>query len=174
MSGFSAARGDRRFLQRVFHKLLLNYAWWINRKDRQGQNVFEGGFLGLDNISVFDRSQPLPPGYTLKQADATGWMAMFALNMTVIALELAIEDGDYENIAIQCYEQFLAIAKAISGGDEQGLSLWDQDSWFLQGSAGDTERGVPADRRLFMGGADSPVRHRSGGPASAGACASLP
>ncbi|MET0091148.1 MAG: hypothetical protein ABW068_14220, partial [Candidatus Thiodiazotropha sp.] len=73
-------QGDRRFLQRVFHKLLLNYAWWINRKDRFGQNLFEGGFLGLDNISVYDRSKPLPPGYALKQADATGWMAMFALN----------------------------------------------------------------------------------------------
>jgi hypothetical protein len=124
--------GDRRFLQRVFHKLLLNYTWWINRKDRQGQNVFEGGFLGLDNISVFDRSRPLPPGYTLKQADATGWMAMFALNMTVIALELAVDDADYENIAIQCFEQFLAIAKAIAGGDTESLSLWDAESGFFK------------------------------------------
>ncbi|MGH8596605.1 MAG: MGH1-like glycoside hydrolase domain-containing protein, partial [Gammaproteobacteria bacterium] len=80
-------QGDLNFLQRVFHKLLMNYAWWINRKDADGNNVFEGGFLGLDNISVFDRSRPLPPGYHLKQADATGWMAMFALNMTVMALE---------------------------------------------------------------------------------------
>ncbi|MCU7852160.1 MAG: glucosidase [Candidatus Thiodiazotropha sp. (ex Monitilora ramsayi)] len=124
--------GDRRYLQRVFHKLLLNYAWWINRKDKQGQNLFEGGFLGLDNISVFDRSKPLPPGYTLKQADATGWMAMFALNMTMMALELAIEDNDYENIAIQCYEQFLSIAKAISGGDESGPSLWDFEAGFFK------------------------------------------
>ncbi|MCU7931706.1 MAG: glucosidase [Candidatus Thiodiazotropha sp. (ex Codakia rugifera)] len=124
--------GDRRYLQRIFHKLLLNYAWWINRKDRQGQNLFEGGFLGLDNISVFDRSKPLPPGHTLKQADATGWMAMFALNMTVMALELAIEDADYENIAIQCYEQFLSIAKAIGGGDENGPSLWDLDAGFFK------------------------------------------
>ncbi|MCU7846263.1 MAG: glucosidase [Candidatus Thiodiazotropha sp. (ex Monitilora ramsayi)] len=124
--------GDRRFLQRVFHKLLLNYAWWINRKDKQGQNLFEGGFLGLDNISVYDRSKPLLPGHTLKQADATGWMAMFALNMTMMALELAIEDNDYENIAIQCYEQFLAIAKAISGGDDNGPSLWDLDQGFFK------------------------------------------
>jgi hypothetical protein len=124
--------GDRNFLQRVFHKLLLNYAWWINRKDKHGQNLFEGGFLGLDNISVYDRSRPLPPGYALKQADATGWMAMFALNMTMIALELAIEDRDYEAIAIQCYEQFLAIAKAISGGDENGPSLWDMESGFFK------------------------------------------
>jgi hypothetical protein len=125
-------RGDKNYLQRVFHKLLLNYAWWINRKDKHGQNLFEGGFLGLDNISVYDRSRPLPPGYTLKQADATGWMAMFALNMTVMALELAIDDSDYENIAIQCYEQFLAIAKAISGGDEHGPSLWDMEAGFFK------------------------------------------
>ncbi|MCU7924173.1 MAG: glucosidase [Candidatus Thiodiazotropha sp. (ex Dulcina madagascariensis)] len=124
--------GDRRYLQRVFHKLLLNYAWWINRKDKHGQNLFEGGFLGLDNISVFDRSKPLPSGHILKQADATGWMAMFALNMTVMALELAIEDNDYENIAIQCYEQFLSIAKAISGGDENGPSLWDLEAGFFK------------------------------------------
>jgi hypothetical protein len=125
-------KGDKNFLQRVFHKLLLNYAWWINRKDKHGQNLFEGGFLGLDNISVYDRSKPLPPGYALKQADATGWMAMFALNMTVMALELAIEDKDYENIAIQCYEQFLSIAKAISGGDDNGPSLWDLDQGFFK------------------------------------------
>ena len=97
-------QGDRDFLQRVFHKLLLNYAWWINRKDHDGNNVFEGGFLGLDNISVFDRSKPLPPGFSLKQADATGWMAMFALNMAIMALELAVDDRDYEGIAIQTYE----------------------------------------------------------------------
>ena len=109
------AEGDRAFLQRVFHKLLLNFAWWINRKDMQGHNLFEGGFLGLDNISVYDRSKPLPHGYMLKQADATGWMAMFALNMTAMALELCVEDPDHEDIAIQCYLQFLAIAEAIAG-----------------------------------------------------------
>ncbi|MBL8660959.1 MAG: glucosidase, partial [Rhodospirillales bacterium] len=125
-------KGDRQFLQRAFHKLLLNYAWWINRKDADGHNVFEGGFLGLDNISVVDRSQPLPPGYSLKQADATGWVAMFALNMTVIALELAIEDRDYENIAIQTYEQFLAIANAIAGHADGGVSLWDPDAGFFK------------------------------------------
>jgi len=124
--------GDKNFLQRVFHKLLLNYAWWINRKDARGQNLFEGGFMGLDNISVFDRSRSLPPGYTLKQSDATGWMAMFALNMTVIALELTADDADYEDIAIQCYEQFLSIANAIAGGDDDNLSLWDMDAGFFK------------------------------------------
>jgi len=125
--------GDAGFLQRVFHKLLMNYAWWINRKDADGHNLFEGGFLGLDNISVYDRSQPLPSGYSLKQADATGWMAMFALNMTVIALELCAEDPDYEDVAIQCYEQFLAIAEAIAGSIEAGTpSLWDGSAGFFK------------------------------------------
>ncbi len=122
---------DRDFLQRIFHKLLLNYAWWINNKDNGGQNVFEGGFLGLDNISVYDRSHPLPAGFSLKQADATGWMAMFALNMTVMALELAVDDPDYEDIAIQTYEQFLGIANTISG-NLGGVSLWDPDAGFFK------------------------------------------
>lgn len=124
--------GDHGFLKRVFHKLLLNYAWWINRKDADGHNVFEGGFLGLDNISVTDRSHPLPFGYSLKQADATGWMAMFALDMTVIALELTAVDPDYEDIAIMTYEQFLAIADAIGGHSGTGVSLWDAQSGFFK------------------------------------------
>jgi hypothetical protein len=125
-------RGDHDFLQRSFHKLLLNYAWWINRKDAEGNNIFEGGFLGLDNISVFDRSQPLPSGYRLKQADATGWMAMFALNMTVIALELTQTDPDYEDIAVQTYEQFLAICDALSGYASGRPSLWDEKAGFFK------------------------------------------
>ncbi|MGH8729321.1 MAG: MGH1-like glycoside hydrolase domain-containing protein [Burkholderiales bacterium] len=125
-------KADRRFLQRVTHKLLMNYTWWLNRKDSDGQNVFEGGFLGLDNISVYDRSQPLPAGYSLKQADATGWMAMFALNMTMMALELAHEDSDYQDVAIQCYSQFMAIANSIAGYNNQGLSLWDEKDEFFK------------------------------------------
>ena len=124
--------GDVAFLKRVLHKLLLNYAWWINRKDRDGHNVFEGGFMGLDNISVYDRSQPLPPGYSLKQADATGWMAMYALNLTVMALEIATEDASYEAIAIQCYTQFLAIANTIAGFSGTEVSLWDSDDNFFK------------------------------------------
>lgn len=122
---------DCDFLKRVFHKLLLNYAWWINRKDADGRNVFEGGFLGLDNISVFDRSKPMPPGYSLRQSDATGWMAMFALNMTVMGLELTLVDPTYEDMAIQTYEQFLAIAHAI-GGHAEGIPLWDADAGFFK------------------------------------------
>ncbi|MGR9086498.1 MAG: MGH1-like glycoside hydrolase domain-containing protein [Gammaproteobacteria bacterium] len=125
-------RGDRNFLQRVFHKLLMNYAWWINTKDGDGLNVFEGGFLGLDNISVFDRSTRLPEGYKLKQSDATGWMAMFALNMTVIALELATEDADYEDAAIQTYEQFLNIANTVAGHSGSGVPLWDENDGFFK------------------------------------------
>ena len=125
-------RGDHDFLQRAFHKLLLNYAWWINRKDAEGANIFEGGFLGLDNISVFDRSKPLPSGYRLKQADATGWVAMFALHMTVMALELTQNDPDYEDIAIQTYEQFLSICEAISGHAADRPSLWDAEAGFFK------------------------------------------
>jgi Mannosylglycerate hydrolase MGH1-like glycoside hydrolase domain len=123
--------GDLDFLQRILNKLLLNYAWWLNRKDSRHNNLFEGGFLGLDNISIYDRSKPLPPGYVLKQADATGWMAMFALNMTMLALELAAAGRDYEDIAVQCYAQFLAIAKAI-GGDGERVSMWDPNDRFFK------------------------------------------
>src|SRR5699024_9825117 len=111
--------------------LLLYYAWWLNRKDSEGHGLFEGGFLGLDNISVYDRSQPLPPGYRLKQADATGWMAMFALNLTAMALEITTEDPDYEGIAIQCYTQFLSIANVIAGHAD-GPSLWDEQDKFFK------------------------------------------
>ncbi len=124
-------QGDLAFLRRVFNKLILNYGWWLNRKDPDGRNVFGGGFLGLDNISVYDRSQPLPPGYSLKQADATGWIAMFILNMTVIALELAMDDPEYEEMAIQLHNQFFAMSDAVHGYTETGVSLWDYaDSFF--------------------------------------------
>jgi hypothetical protein len=125
-------KGDLSFLRRVFNKLIMNYAWWLNRKDSEGQNVFEGGFLGLDNISVYDRSMPFPPGYSLKQADATGWMAMFSLNMTAIAIELAQAEPEYEDMAIQCYMQFLSIANAMGGHATNYLSLWDPVAGFFK------------------------------------------
>ncbi len=99
-------------------------------------NVFEGGFLGLDNISVYDRSEPLPAGYTLKQADATGWMAMFALQITVMALEIAVEDPAYENIAVQSYSQFLAIANTLARPYRRGCIHLGQGGWILQGYCG--------------------------------------
>ncbi len=125
-------KGDLRYLRRVFNKLIMNYGWWLNQKDSEGLNVFEGGFMGLDNISVYDRSKPLPDGYSLKQADATGWMAMFALNMTSMALELAQEDQEYEDMAIQCYQQFLAIANSIDGNTRNKMSLWDAKEGFFK------------------------------------------
>ena len=124
-------KGDISFLRRTMHKLLLNYTWWLNAKDADNNGVFEGGFLGLDNISVYDRSQPLPAGYKLEQADATGWVAMFSLNMTMIALELATDEPDYEDIALQTYSQFLNMANVMAGHVNGSPSLWDaQDGFF--------------------------------------------
>ncbi len=120
---------DRRFLQEVFHKLLLNFTWWVNRKDSRGDNVFSGGFLGLDNIGVFDRSQPLPGGATLEQADGTAWMGMFCLNMLAMALELAREDDAYEPIATKFFEHFVYIADAINN-ENPNIGLWDERDGF--------------------------------------------
>ncbi|NJO74577.1 MAG: glucosidase [Leptolyngbyaceae cyanobacterium RM1_406_9] len=123
-------RSDRQFLQRVFHKLLLNFTWWVNRKDMEGKNVFQGGFLGLDNIGVFDRSKELPTGGYLNQADGTSWMGMYCLNMLAIALELAKEDNSYEDIASKFFEHFLYIADAIDGIGDADISLWDAEDGF--------------------------------------------
>src|SRR5437879_1939327 len=106
--------GDLAFLERVFHKLMLNFTWWVNRKDPQGRNVFQGGFLGLDNIGVFDRSAPLPTGGSIYQADGTSWMAMYCLNLMRIALELALHNPVYEDIATKFFEHFLEIAEAMT------------------------------------------------------------
>ncbi len=123
-------RRDRAFLERVFHKLLLNFTWWVNRKDAQGNNLFEGGFLGLDNIGVFNRSEPLPSGEFVEQADGTAWMAMYSLNLLTIALELAREDSAYEDVASKFWEHFLYIANAISHLGEDNQSMWDEEDGF--------------------------------------------
>ena len=123
-------QGDLAFLERVYHKLLLNFVWWVNRKDYRGQNVFEGGFLGLDNISVFNRSENLPNGETLQQADATGWMGLFCLNMLMIGLELAQHDPVYSHLAVKFFDHFLAISKAINGSLRHGDGLWDEQDGF--------------------------------------------
>ena len=130
-------KGDLEFLERVFHKLLLNFTWWVNRKDAQGRNIFQGGFLGLDNIGVFDRSSPLPTGGYINQADGTSWMAMFCLNLLRISLELAQHNKVYEDIATKFLEHFLSIAGAINGISdghgpmpEEGLALWDETDKF--------------------------------------------
>jgi hypothetical protein len=123
--------GDRAFLERVFHKLLLNFTWWVNRKDREGHNVFQGGFLGLDNIGVFDRSAELPDGGHLAQADGTAWMGFFSLQMMRIALELAREDIVYEDLATKFFEHFLYIAGALNDIGGSGIPLWDDEDGFF-------------------------------------------
>jgi hypothetical protein len=123
--------GDVDFLERIFHKLLINFTWWVNRKDAQGNNVFEGGFLGLDNIGVFDRSAPLPMGGYIEQCDGTAWMAMYCLNMLGIALELCRSDPTYEDVATKFAEHYVYIAHALSDMGEDGLSLWDERDGFF-------------------------------------------
>ena len=118
-------KGDRRFLERVFQKLLLNFTWWVNRKDAEGRNVFQGGFLGLDNIGVFDRSAPLPTGGYIEQSDGTSWMGMYCLNMLAIALELARENSAYEDVASKFFEHFVYICRAMNDIGGEGIELWD-------------------------------------------------
>ncbi|MBI4512198.1 MAG: glucosidase [Deltaproteobacteria bacterium] len=122
--------GDRRFLERVFHKLLLNFTWWVNRKDEEGRNLFQGGFLGLDNIGVFDRSAPLPMGGHLEQSDGTSWMAMYALNMLAIAVELAREDPAYEDVASKFWEHFVFISHAMNNRGGDGIEMWHEEDGF--------------------------------------------
>jgi hypothetical protein len=124
-------RTDRVFLERVFHKLMLNFTWWVNRKDSEGNNVFQGGFLGLDNIGVFDRSAPLPTGGSIEQSDGTSWMGMFCLNMMTIALELALVNPVYEDIATKFFEHFLFIADAMNNLGGQGIALWNEEDEFF-------------------------------------------
>jgi len=124
-------KGDFQFLERVFHKLLLNFTWWVNRKDTEGRNVFQGGFLGLDNIGVFDRSAPLPTGGHIEQADGTGWMAMYTLNLLAIAMELAGTDPAYEDVASKFWEHFLYIANAINHLGCDGAGMWDEADGFF-------------------------------------------
>jgi hypothetical protein len=123
--------GDLEFLERVFHKLMLNFTWWVNRKDNLGRNIFQGGFLGLDNIGVFDRSAQLPTGGYINQSDGTSWMAMYSLNLMRIALELAEHNHVYEDIASKFFEHFLGIAEAMSSMYSQGVGLWDEQDQFF-------------------------------------------
>ncbi|GAA4736888.1 glucosidase [Modestobacter marinus] len=122
---------DREFLIRVFTKLLLNFSWWVNRKDADGSNVFEGGFLGMDNIALFDRSAPLPPGYRLEQSDATSWMAFYCQQMLKIALELSRHDQAWDGVATKFFEHFLAISQAMNAFGSHEVKLWHEDDGFF-------------------------------------------
>jgi len=126
-----AGKGDREFLEKCFHKLLINFAWWVNKVDSSGNNVFEGGFLGLDNITVIDRSEKLPGGAVLEQSDATGWMGMFCLNLMRIALELAGENKAYESLALKFFEHYIYIGAAMKNMGGRKYSLWDEDDGFF-------------------------------------------
>lgn len=140
---------DRAFLARAFHKLLLNFTWWVNRKDIDGKNLFSGGFLGLDNIGVFDRSQPLPMGGHLEQADATAWMAFYCLTMLSMALELASEDPSYDDVASKFFEHFVSITDAINtlGGN----GLWDQLDGFYYDQLHIEGKSIPLRTRSIVG-----------------------
>src|SRR6202045_2418746 len=123
-------KGDRAFLETIFHKMLIAFTWWVNSKDSEGKNIFQGGFLGLDNIGVFDRNDALPSGGHINQADGTAWMAMYTLNLMRIALELALKDHVYEDIASKFFEHFLYIAEAMTNIGGDGIGLWDEEDEF--------------------------------------------
>ena len=144
-----SGQGDRAFLKRVFHKLLLNFTWWVNRKDADGMNIFQGGFLGLDNIGVFNRSDPLPTGGHIEQSDGTSWMAMYTLNLLAIAMELATQDPAYEDVASKFWEHFIYIAYAMNHRGHDGMGLWDGKDGFFY------------DVLKFPDGGHFPVRIRS-------------
>jgi hypothetical protein len=127
----NGGKGDLPFLESVFHKLLLNFTWWVNRKDARGNNIFQGGFLGLDNIGVFDRSATLPTGGYIEQADGTSWMAMYSLNLMRISLELALYNPVYQDMATKFFEHFLYIAGAMANMGIENEGLWDDDDKFF-------------------------------------------
>ena len=166
--------GDLAFLERVFHKLMLNFTWWVNRKDAQGRNVFQGGFLGLDNIGVFDRSAPLPTGGFINQSDGTAWMAMYSLNLMRIALELARTTTVYEDIATKFFEHFLYIAEAMTNIGGAGIGLWDEEDEFFYDVLNLPDgRAHPAARLRSMVGPDPAVRGRDAGAGAAGRAAGV-
>ncbi len=131
MDRIRSGRADRAFLEKCFHKLLMNFAWWVNKVDREGNNVFEGGFLGLDNIAVIDRSEPLPGGTVLEQSDATGWMGMFCLNLMRIALELARENPTYEALATKFFQHYIYVGAAMKRMGGRKYQLWDEEDGFF-------------------------------------------
>ncbi len=145
-------KSDRDFLEKVFHKLLLNFTWWINRKDTEGNNVFEGGFLGLDNIGVFDRNTRLPNGAHLEQSDGTSWMAMYCLNMLAIAVELAKEDTVYGDVASKFFEHFVYISDAMNNLGNENTELWNErDGFYYDVLHQQDHRNIPIKVRSMVG-----------------------
>ena len=145
-------KGDTAFLERMFNKLMLNFTWWVNRKDAEDNNVFEGGFLGLDNIGVFDRNTPLPDGAVLEQSDGTAWMGMFAAILLAMALELARTDPTYEDMAAKLAEHYMYIADAIYGGERTGLGLWNEEDGFFYDKISTTDgQQIPLKVRSLVG-----------------------
>eukprot|EP00794_Sanderia_malayensis_P014393 gene14393-15892_t len=144
-------KGDRDnvFLARCFQKLIMNFTWWVNRKDPDGKNIFSGGFLGLDNIGVFDRSKPLPSGMQLEQADGTAWMAFFAITMLNISLELAVHDSSYEDMASKFFEHFISIVDAMN--KLSGFGLWNEEDGFYYDHLKVGEYSVPLKIRSMVG-----------------------
>ena len=155
------ATADREFLERCFHKLLINFAWWVNKVDSEGNNIFEGGFLGLDNITVVDRSEPLPDGAMLEQSDATGWMGMFCLNLMRIALELAKENRVYEGLATKFFQHYVYVGGAMKNMGGRDYQLWDEDGRLLLRRAALSRRHVPQVPRALAGRPDPAVRRRA-------------
>ncbi|BAP89016.1 uncharacterized protein E1O_18850 [Burkholderiales bacterium GJ-E10] len=148
----NGGRGDLQFLERVFHKLVLNFTWWVNRKDADGRNIFQGGFLGLDNIGVFNRSAPLPTGGHVSQSDGTAWMAMYSLHLMRIALTLAEHNPVYQDLATKFFEHFLHIAEAMSNMGEEGIGLWDEEDQFYYDVLNPSEGGpIPLKVRSMVG-----------------------
>ena len=171
------ARGggpDTAFLERVFHKLMLNFTWWVNRKDVEGRNLFQGGFLGLDNIGVFDRSAPLPTGGHIDQADGTSWMAMYSLNLMRMALELARTNPVYQDVATKFFEHFLYIAAALNDLGGQGVGLWDDGRRVLLRRPPPPRRPRRAAQGALDGGADPALRRRGARRRSARPGAGVP
>ena len=158
---------DVDFVKRTFMKLLLNFNWWVNRKDRAGKNVFEGQFLGLDNIGVFDRSSPLPTGGYLEQADGTAWMALFTQNMLDLALELTRHDPSYEDMATKFVEHFAYIGAAMNRPGQDGM--WDEEDGFYDDLLRLPDGSATRLKVRSMVGTASTVRHnnRRGGCAGA-------
>src|SRR5437016_4620984 len=144
-------RGERdlHFLERTFQKLLINFTWWVNRKDQEGNHLFSGGFLGLDNIGVFDRSRPLPGGGILEQADGTAWMAFYCVTMLTMALELARQNPAYEDIASKFFEHFIDIADAMNSLGGNGL--WDEQDGFYYDQLHAGDQAIPLRVRSLVG-----------------------